>query len=565
MPPRSAPKNPPTTSPKPKKGDDPRPVLYPDIRVNGIPIPREALRVSVARAKEILGWEEESGKIKFGADFFLTDLNGNKVRLINNTGNRPWNQGWSLTLAQDVLTGFFEFNGETAIVGKYGTTLSAQHRLIGLILAYQKWSKDDAEGRHWRKVHPEEPFVETLVVTGIEETARVKNSLDNVRPRDFSDVIYSDPTMFGDKKPEHRRVLCRAVSYAVQELWKRTGYVQDPYGLKRTHSGSVEFFQSHPRIKDCVSHLFDENGDNNRVGSIFGSLGYAAAQMYLMAASATDAKKVEEYYKAKKRGEGQLDFSRYDRAEEFWTLLVGGSEQFQTVRDAINALRHPDTNEGGSRSEKLLVIQRAWDEFSEGQPMKFDTIKLDKSDYSVPDGEGQKYLIEFADFGGIDRTDADELKPIDQFVPPEEVAKAAQEIRQKNGHATIREADEDDRQPDAVPTPAPAAKKQPGGKTAIGRDDRMNKFWSENPGTVLVVKVNDSWYTTYGKDAVALAKLLKTRVNEDKDPSGLVKFDFPVKDYAAVCALFKKDKRKVAVEDADGIREVKEVRGPSKG
>lgn len=529
-----------------KESQETRPAIYPDICVNGIVIPREALKITVAKAKELLGWMEETEDNKFGSDYFLTDLNGVKVRLVNNSGNRPWNEGWSLQLAQDILTKFFELNGETAIVGKYGNLLSAQHRLIALVLAGQKWADKSEEGKHWRKLWPTEPYIESLLVMGIDESQRVKNTLDNVRPRDYSDILFSDPTFFTDKKPSERKILCRATAYAVQELWKRTGYSTDEYSVKRTHSGSMSFYAAHLKIRDCISHLYEEN-EGNRIGGIFGSLGYAAAQMYLMAQSSSTEEQVETYMTAKTRSESKISFDNYDKAEEFWAS-IGNSTDFDPVMKALASLS--TDGEPAGRSEKLLVIQRAWDEFKANKPMKYETIKLGSDDYSTPDSDGVKYQIQYAAFGGIDLGDHHD-KNKEEVVTPDQVEVAKAQIKKKH-LSKMREEDSDDRRPevDQEEEPTPPAPKPKVAKKAIGLEDRLKRIWEEHPGQTILFPSGD-WYRCYGKDAVALSKLLKVRINSEKDPSGLFKFDFPAKDLEAVVAILKKDKREAKIMETE--------------
>lgn len=564
MPPRTpAAKKPPKTPT--------RRVIYPDIEVCGIKIPHERLKVTVTRMKEILGWTEEGESIKFDKDYNLVDLENKKIRLVNNGSNRDWVRDDSLKIAQDILERNWKMNGETGIIGEYGSVLSLQHRGIGLVFAAQKWAAKTEEGEHWRTIWKEEPWIELLITTGIKENRETTQTIDNVRTRDFADVLTSDPTFFGDKPPVERRVLCRGVMYTVKELWKRTGAKNDSYAPRQTHSGSFSFINRHPKIKESVLHLSDENQDN-RVGKIFGSLGYTAAVLYLMATSGSNPEQVTTYRDAVEPNEDMLDTERWDEACEFWVGLSKASPDFQPVRNALKALNHPVTGEEGSRKERALVIQRAWEQFVTGKPFDEAKLTLGASDFSTPDSDGAKYQIEFANFKGIDLGESPKeeqgINPTSEEIEAEKAA-----IRASNGHAPEEEVKPTPapkpsmakpkaaKAPKPVSTPAPKSTPEPRG--AFAPEDRLKGLREKHPTALLLFK-KGGWYTAWGKDGTATANLLGVKPSSGAlEDRGLVKMEFTTKDYPRVIDLLVKDGRNVAIVDGDEVEYLKNSPQPS--
>src|SRR5574337_1244132 len=121
-----------------------RPVRYPTIEICGVEIPLESFRITVARAKELLGWENEDEfyeRLKkddpevsreactFEEEYLFLDEDKRKVRCWNNVHNRPFTMGWARSIAQDILNRKWHLNLETIIISSTGAVLSGQHRL----------------------------------------------------------------------------------------------------------------------------------------------------------------------------------------------------------------------------------------------------------------------------------------------------------------------------------------------------------------------------------------------------------------------------------------------------
>jgi hypothetical protein len=215
--------------------------------------------ITVAKGKEILLWEAEKEyaarvkasnpaykdvEITFPKEFpaHFRDEEGNLVRCWNNCKNRWFDEPRARLYAQEILqrnwAGPSTFpgetvNGETIVIGRTGIVLSGQHRLIGLVLAFQMWLGKNK--LHWQKYWQEEPFLESLIVTGVSEHPCIVRTLDNVKSRTLADTLYTSEVFDGltlpeangetqrTLRPKERMELARMLDSAVDLLWKRTG------------------------------------------------------------------------------------------------------------------------------------------------------------------------------------------------------------------------------------------------------------------------------------------------------------------------------------------------------
>lgn len=338
------------------------------------------------QAKELLGWEEETDDVKFGGDYLLTDMDGNKIRCHNNNTNRPFDASLAKTWQSEHLLGNWQLNGENVIVGNTGQCLDCQHRLIGFVLAVQEWYKNPDKWPYWET----EPTMETFIVTGIDESDKVVNTINTGKPRSLADVLFRSP-YFADLPRSDRNKVARICDYGVRILWYRTGEGADAFSPRRTHAKSIDFIDRHPKILQCVRHIHDENGRDSKLTN-FISPGYAAGLLYLMGSGNTDS---ENYGGDNNRDEGQLEWGLYDQACDFWVLLAQGAQEMQPLRDALGNIIDED---GGSMAEKCALVIKAWNLYSIGKKMSIEKLALE---YAT-DGDGIKTLIELPTVGGID-------------------------------------------------------------------------------------------------------------------------------------------------------------------
>ena len=403
--------------------------------------------LTVDEARDILGWEETDDR----EAAILTDRRGKHVLCTNNVGNRPLSMPNVDALIQELLRKRWRVNGEPIIVGKTGTVLNGQHSLIALILAEQDREDgfpesagytEDAQ-KIYAKNWPNPITLEKFVVYGIDESDDVVNTMDTCKPRSLWEVICRSP-FFASMKMADRRNASKMCEHAVRLVWHRTG-AGSAFDLRKTHAESLDFITRHPKLLECVRHIYEENGGNSqeegRKISKYVSLGYAAGMMYLMAASASDE---EKYYKASNPSERALDFSRFDKAAEFWLFFADGSPEFKEVRNALGALANADTGTGGTMAEKLAILVTAWNLYVEGTGFTAKRLELE---YHTNDDGVRKLLDSDVTVGGIDKGPAPAEDDDEGDGPtPEEIEAEKQKVKEealiakKNGESKITTA-----------------------------------------------------------------------------------------------------------------------------
>lgn len=392
---------------------------YPDVKIE---IFRGENAITADKAKELLGWETEADylakmktadpnlnedAVKFGSDFFLEDRLGNKVRLKNNTKNRPWSQGVSEAYMQDILKKHWALNGETIIIGKYGRILSGQHRLIALVFAEQERTKDESATAHWGEFWDGPCVLECVVAYGIEESAHVTRTLDNVKSRTLSDVIFADTDTFGNlKSAAERKTASRMLDYAVRFLWSRAGENKDSWAPKRTHAESLDFVDRHPRLKECIKHILEEEKDG-RISKVLYP-GHAAALLYLMGHSSTPQDDIEDYMVKRPTDEKGLKWGNFKKAKMFWSDIAREAPEMKNLRlarrplpndtDGFSGFVFAETDDGGgSFDERVGMLVRAWESYKADAPIE----GLELTYESKPDSTTGAIVYELKEFPTI--------------------------------------------------------------------------------------------------------------------------------------------------------------------
>lgn len=425
----------------PKMKQD-REVTYPELEVRHCYGP-DALTAD--KAREFLGWAEETKEDPFGDDYWIRDANGKKVRALNNYNpkagiyNRPLDREHALSLAQDILNRAWSgpttmpgetVNGETVVIGRYGRVLSAQHRLAALVFAHQIWSSD-AQKYHWQEkwpsaTYPLGPVIDTLVVLGVSEDKRVTRTIDNVKPRSISDMLFTDEGFFPKASETTRVELVKVVEHAVRLLWKRTGADTDAFSPHRTHAQVVDFLERHKKLKSMVDFIYTENAgtDKRRQVKRYIGLGYASALAYLMAASASD---YDDYNTAEVPSEKKIDFSRWDKAQEFWQGLAQDWKELRHVilarrpnaeGDGLNGHIFADSEDGGTTMERVSTLIKAWNTFVEHGKVLPSDLGLTY----VTDEDGDRFLNDFPTVGGVDRGERKVQEPEEEGAGEEPTA-----------------------------------------------------------------------------------------------------------------------------------------------
>lgn len=450
-----------TTLPREVAGKHKQPkIWYPDITVNGVVIPRKNLKVTAALAKEFLGYETETQfkdrqtKANPAANreqfyfqppdgdekqpsgkpvprYHFVDPTGEKVICWMNINNRPFDAGWGARISQDILTRAFLFNCQPIIITKTKLSADGQHRLLGLIFAVMEWGGKNAE--YWRSIWPEEPYIETLVVCGADESAKVWMTLDNTKARTEAENFVTTDLIDWTAKSKERKECARYLQDAVSLLWTRTGAEgEGTFSRYRTHAVAMDFVSKHRTLLKCVKHLWEENTSEGRAisGLKLGiSPGHCAAMMYLMASCRSDGDAYRHHVSTSERDESQLNMEELDRAKLFWSLLAasdpnveGGNKEaikmFKSVRKMTGLIRDPNygsvsisTNGNktiGSSEEIQALFAKAWASYLEHGTIEDAGVSLRYEEDREPSENGElgalkeRWLDECPIFGGID-------------------------------------------------------------------------------------------------------------------------------------------------------------------
>lgn len=381
--------------------------------------------LTAAQAKELIGWESEDDAteraaskladaskmkpVKFGDAYVLKDNYDKKVKLWNNPKNRVFDMATAKTWESEILNPGVDgqgqptrtrwrVNGETLIIGRTGITISAQHRLCGLILAAQEWALHPDRWPNWDA----EPTLDCIIVFGIDEADNVVNTIDTGKPRSLTDVIYRSE-LFADVEDSDREKAAGILAYACKRLGNRVGSWVGSFAPKRTHTESIEYIQRHLRLLDAVKHIQEENGKKGAINKYLPT-GNSAAMLYLMGCCASDP---TEYRNADPPNESFLDWEQWELAMEFFVDLAQGGKKFNALREVLDQYREGEAEP--SIYERLALIAKCWNLYVQGKKLTTDGLKLDYKE----DDNGNKVLDECPTVGGIDAGGSSDTKSED--------------------------------------------------------------------------------------------------------------------------------------------------------
>jgi len=397
-----------------------REVIYEEVS-SSICMEAQQTAITAQECKDLLGWQEETDEVKFANEYLLKDLHGCKIRCANNVTNRPLYKAILDTLQQEHLRKRWQFNGEPIIIGKTGLVLNGQHTMISLILAAQAWSLNKEK---WEDYWTTEPTMDKLIVSGVDESDDTVNTMDTCKPRSLADVIYRSE-FFSSMKTNDRRACSKITDYAIKLLWHRTGACLDAFAPRRTHAESLDFINRHPKLLACVKHVYEENGDDNKIGRYL-SPGNASGLLFLMGCSASERK---VYCSASVPSEDSLDWSNWDKACDFWVVLASCDKKTCAIRTATSKMT--EDSGGLSNAEKCAIIVQAWNAYVNDKPITEETLKLD---YLVDQDTLVKQLVEHPNVGGIDLgnpKEADENTIVAPDPTEAEIASASSKLRKK--------------------------------------------------------------------------------------------------------------------------------------
>jgi hypothetical protein len=349
-------------------------------------------------ARDLLGWVQEGDEGQpddFEGDYLFRDVEGNKVRLLNNLTNRPFRRTLAMRYANEMLRGKWRFNGETLIIDEYGDCQDCQHRLAGLIFAEQMRARDPDKYKDfgWPKKGP--VYMSALIVTGIPADSETVDTIGLGQKRSLGDVLFRRREFEGvDEKTQKQ--MAQILSHATRLVWLRVGGKTVSDAPHFPHSEAIDFIESHPRLLDAVLHVVNEEGGRGVEGrQITGagiSLGYAAGLCYLMGTAATERHEYDT--------DGTIDDSLWDKAETFWTLFASGAglEKGDPILALRKRLPRLETSSQG-RDEIIGTVAKAWGAWLDGEKATAAKIKVKQT---VDKNDGRKKLAEIPRVGGLD-------------------------------------------------------------------------------------------------------------------------------------------------------------------
>jgi hypothetical protein len=207
------------------------------------------------------------------------------------------------------------------------------------------------------------------------------NGVDSVKPERNRVVAVSK---------KDRRDMDRIANYAIRLILHRTGN-PDAFAPQRIDAKSTDFIVHHPHLLEAVNHIWKENGKDNRIGK-YVSTGYAAGLLYLMGSSATDPK---AYRNVDESGDDTLDWSQWNKACDYFTILAGDAQETHAVRTALNK----STEDGvKSNAECWAIIIKAWLCFAANKEITDKSLEIEY----LTDDDGVRTLAECPTVGGID-------------------------------------------------------------------------------------------------------------------------------------------------------------------
>jgi len=188
------------------------------------------------------------------------------------------------------------------------------------------------------------------------------------------------------------KVIARSLPYAVRLVMHRT-WVVNGFSSKLDDAKVVmEFVAGHLRVRQAVTHIWKVTGPEKRLDKYI-TPGYAAGLLYLMGSSASDP---AAYQKADKPNENTLDWSRWNKACDFFAAIADGSQQMQSVRTALDK---PSEDASLSIGERWGLIIKAWLCYSSDKEITSESLELKY----VTGDDGVRRLAESPTVGGIDR------------------------------------------------------------------------------------------------------------------------------------------------------------------
>ncbi len=213
------------------------------------------------------------------------------------------------------------------------------------------------------------------------------------RKRSISDVI-GRSSFFANMTAQDRNQCTKYAQSACKLFKSRAGADINAFCPKWSNADYLDLLDCHPRILRCVKHVYIENGKKNRIGQYL-SPGYAAGFLYLMGCSASDGDKYRD-----NPCEDSLDWSRWDKACDFFVLIAGNSKGLVGYRDTWAAMVEDNRI---SNADRWALLVTAWNLYVEGKKTTTKALNLEHD----TDNETLRHT---PTVGGIDLGDPDQIE-----------------------------------------------------------------------------------------------------------------------------------------------------------
>lgn len=345
---------------------------------------QEGTGLDAERAKELLGWKEETDTKLFGTAFILRDNARTKIRMFNNPTNRPFRISLAKRYANEMIRGKWRLNGETIVIDEYGHVQNGQHRLVGLILASQM---DNSSIE-----------IDAIIITGIDSGKECIDTLDIGQKRSLGDVLFRNHEFTGNNYNERdTKQLSAILAGAIRLDWLRMGGKKISDAPHFPHSEALEFFSRFPEIQDSVELIHRlENGtniDGKRISSYL-PMTVAAGLHFLMTTSQTDSSVLFDDC------DTDIDTSMRTKATKFWEqFALGEGERTDATLVLRNVLVRLISDSSADRDMVLGCVVNAWIAYIENREVKATKLRPKRKRHEETNRLVQ---IEYPYLGGLD-------------------------------------------------------------------------------------------------------------------------------------------------------------------
>jgi len=315
--------------------------------------------------------EEDSPNLKYMPNMTVAQA---KEYLKANVANRYYKPAIAKRYSEDQIRKEWKQTLEALILDADGKGVSLQHRLEGLIYAEKLRAKEPdyyKEKYGWDDSGVTMPAV---VSFGADPTGNDYH--DRGQIRSGGDVFFRRGE-FSDLKKADQNKLTKDLAIAARLCWLRLGQMKVSDAPHFPHSEMLNFLNNHPRLRDMVLYVHNEDGGKNkRIVKYLRSRGYLAALSYLFGISDTDKENYPE-------NPDDLNYDKWEKAEEFVTEFASGISDDET--NPNHQLRQwlvgeMSKEKKSSRDTKINMIIKTWKAFVAGESIETKQMKLKKKE-----------------------------------------------------------------------------------------------------------------------------------------------------------------------------------------